>query len=114
MTDTTTLATSHDTETIEGLANLLRERLARGERPTQNGDSFSMFILMEAMNIVHDEMLDQDHLELCVLRVKTLLRLELPPTPAGFDKHYLDAAFRVIHREQLEQEQALTGAAPVI
>lgn len=94
-----------NTDTVEGLVSLLRGRLARGERPTQNGDSFPMFTLMEAMNIVHDEMLDQEELALCVLRLKTVLACEPGATLSGFTPQYKDAAFRVINREQaLAQE----------
>lgn len=96
MTDTTT----QNTDTVEGLVNLLRGRLARGERPTQNGDSFPMLEFMEAMNIVHDEMLDQEALALCVLRLKTVLRCDPAATLSGFTQQYIDAAFRVISREQ--------------
>jgi hypothetical protein len=106
MTDTATLNTVHDTETVEGLANLLRERLARGERPTQNGDSFSMFILMEAMNIVHDETLDQDMLALHVSSLRGILSGALSPLGLGsIPKNYLDAAYRVINREERIAEE---------
>jgi hypothetical protein len=113
MTDTTTPATAYDTETVEGIVNLLRERLARGERPTQNGDSFSMFLFMEAMNIVHDEMLDQDTLAQCVAQLKGVLTLQPEASVAGFTKPYVDAAFRVVNREQAEQEEGSATADPV-
>jgi hypothetical protein len=105
-TTTTTLATSHDTETVEGLANLLRERLARGEGPTQYGDSFSMFVLMEAMNIVHDEMLDQDMLAIHVTTLRGILAGVLSaPGLGSIPKNYLDAAYRVINKEQRIAEE---------
>lgn len=106
MTDTTIPNACYDTETVEGLANLLRERLARGERPTQNGDSFSMYVLMEAMNIVHDEMLDQDMLAIHVSTLRGVLAGVLSaPGLGSIPKNYLDAAYRVINREQRIAEE---------
>lgn len=91
---------AQNTDTVEGIADLLRGRLARGERPTQNGDSFSMAALMEAMNIVHDEMLDQEVLARCALRLKSVLACDAAANLSGFTQQYIDAAFRAINREQ--------------
>lgn len=95
-----TTTSVQNTDTVEGLVNLLRGRLARGERPTQNGDTFSLFELTEAMNIVHDEMLDQEVLGRCVQSLKSVLACDSAANLSGFTKQYVDAAFRIIGKEQ--------------
>jgi len=101
-----TTITTPDTETIEGLATLLRGRFARGEQPMQNGDSFSMHLFMEAMNIVQDELLDQKLLEIHTYTLRGVMvgafsALGLDSIP----KNYLDAAYRVIDREKRIAEE---------
>lgn len=101
MTDITTPDTAQDTQSVEGIANLLRARFAAGEKFAQTGDDFPWHALLEAMNIVTDEMLDPDMLAIHVTTLRGVLAGVLSaPGLGSIPKNYLDAAYRVINKEQ--------------